>query len=87
MEGRMKKIMAVVLCGIFLLTGCANKNIESVETESITFDLASDRDTGIIYIKNNTYGNHYVYTPYYSENGKLCRYDDGRIVEIEDRNK
>ena len=80
----MKKIIAVALCSIFLLTGCANENIDSVYIENTTFDLVSDHDTGIIYIKNHTYNGRYVYTPYYSENGKLCRYDEGRIVEVEE---
>lgn len=80
----MKKIIAVALCGIFLLTGCANENVDSVDIENTTFDLVSDHDTGIIYIRNRTYYGYYVYTPYYSENGKLCRYDDSRIVEVEE---
>ena len=83
----MKKIITVVLCGIFLLTGCANENLESVEMENTAFDLVSDNDTGIIYIRNYTKGGNYVYTPYYSRNGKLCRYDDGRIVEVEGNDK
>lgn len=80
----MKKIIAVVLCGMLLLTGCANRNIEPVEIGNTTFDLISDRDTGIVYIKNCTSHGYYVYTPYYSENGKLCRYYEGMIVEVED---
>lgn len=78
----MKKIIAVALCGIFLLTGCSYANVDSVEIENTSFDLVSDHDTGIIYIRNPTTHGYYVYTPYYSENGKLCRYDDGRIVEV-----
>ena len=80
----MKKIVAVVLCGIFLLTGCSNEKLESLKIESTPFDLGSDCDTGIIYIKNCTYDGYYVYTPYYSKNGKLCRYDNGSIVEVEE---
>lgn len=80
----MKKIVAVALCSIFLLTGCTNENVDSVDIENTTFDLVSDRDTKIIYISNRTYDSRYVYTPYYSKNGKLCRYDDGRIVEVEE---
>lgn len=80
----MKKIIAVALCSIFLLTGCTNENIDSVDIKNTTFDLVSDHDTGIVYIKNYTYGGNYIYTPYYSKNGKLCRYDDGRIVEAEE---
>lgn len=79
----MKRIIAVALCSIFLLTGC-DENVEPVEIENTTFDLVSDRDTKIIYISNRTYDSRYVYTPYYSENGKLCKYNDGRIVEVEE---
>ena len=82
----MKKIVTIILCGVFLLTGCSGENVDSVEIKNTTFDLVSDRDTGIIYIKNRTYAGHRIYTPYYSENGKLCKYDDGRIVEVEDGN-
>lgn len=82
----MKKIIAIVLCSVFLLTGCADENVDSVKIENTTFDLVSDHDTGIIYIRNRTHGPCYVYTPYYSKNGKLCKYDDGRIVEVEDGN-
>ena len=81
----MKKIIAATLCGIFLLTGCTDENVESVEIESTTFDLVSDKDTGIIYISNYTTNSYRIYTPYYSKNGKLCRYDDdGIIVEVEE---
>lgn len=76
----MKKIVTVVLCGVFLLTGCG-KNVDPVEIENASFDLVSDHNTGIIYIKNLTHS-YCVYTPYYSKNGKLCRYNDGRIVEV-----
>ena len=79
----MKKIIAVALCGIFLLTGCG-ENVDSVDIEeNTTFDLVSDHDTGIIYIKNRTYCGFFVYTPYYSENGMLCKYKNGKIVEVE----
>ena len=81
----MKKIIIVALCGIFLLTGCTDENVDPVNNVGTTaFDLVSDHDTGVIYIKNYTYNGCYVYTPYYSKNGKLCRYNDGKIVEIEE---
>lgn len=79
----MKRLLALAICGV-LLTGCANENLESVEIENTTFDLVSDHDTGIIYIRNRTHGGCYVYTPYYSKNGKLCRYVDKQIVEVEE---
>lgn len=82
----MKKLSMIILLVIisgFIICGCSSEKSESTEIENTTFDLVSDRDTGIIYIKNHTYPSHHVYTPYYSKNGKLCRYDDGRIVEVE----
>lgn len=79
----MKKIIVVALCSIFLLTGCADENVDSIEIKNTTFDLVSDHDTGIIYIKNRTYAGNPIYTPYYSKHGLLCRYDNGRIVEVE----
>ena len=78
----MKRLLALVICSILLLTGCSNENLESIKIENTTFDLVSDKDTGIVYIKNYTYCGNYVYTPYYSKNGRLCKYDDGEIVEI-----
>lgn len=79
----MKKLIAAVMCILFL-TGCAPGNLENVNkfAGSTTFTLVSDRNTNIIYIRNRTYGTNYIYTPYYSENGKLCKLVDDRIVEI-----
>ena len=68
------------------LTGCEDVNTTSIPAQAdydITFNLVSDPETGIIYIKNYTYHGNYVYTPYYSKNGKLCRYVDGEIKEVE----
>lgn len=48
-------------------------------------ELIYDEYTKIIYIKAFQGYNHYTYLPYYSENGKLCRYIDGEIVEVSDR--
>lgn len=80
----MKRLLALAICGL-LLTGCVDdENLESVEIENATFDLVSDKDTGIIYIENHTYAGRSVYTPYYSKNGKLCRYIDKQIVEVEE---
>lgn len=48
------------------------------------FELASDPNTHIIYIENYVGDGCYIYTPYYSKNGKLCRFEDERIVEIKE---
>lgn len=85
----MKKLIVMVICVLFL-TGCTtSKNLEDVNesVESATFNLVADRTTGIIYIKNKTYSRFYVYTPYYSENGKLCKFVDNKIVEVSEDEK
>ena len=41
--------------------------------------LEYDEDTKIVYYRTS-----YKMCPYYSENGKLCRYVDGEIIEIDD---
>lgn len=32
-------------------------------------------------------GNRAYLCPYYSENGKLCKYEDGKIIEVENADK
>ena len=77
----MKRLFLIILL-LMCLTGC-EQSTEYVQADyDITFNLVSDPQTGIIYIKSQTY-NDYVYTPYYSKNGKLCRYVDGEIKEVE----
>lgn len=84
----MKKLIVVLMCILFL-TGCTceceNAENENDTIESVTFDLVADRTTNIIYIKSYTYGIHVAYTPYYSENGKLCKLVDNKIVEVDEK--
>lgn len=90
-----KKVIALVLACV-MLTGCeevevsTSPSLSSVDMEYSTFDLIQDEKTCIVYIDNvvRTYDgtfwkSFHVYTPYYSKNGKICRYVDGRVVEIE----
>ena len=44
-------------------------------------DLVANESTGIVYIETNG-----TYTPYYSSNGNLCRYDNGKLTEITKEN-
>lgn len=86
----MKKI---ILCALMICLLCCSGCLESENLESRAeqgsieyFDLAyyvvADEDTHILYIYHN--GNHTGYIcPYYSKNGKLCRYEDGKIIEVE----
>ena len=62
--------------------------IYSVRKEYTEFNLKVDSKTGIIYIDNeidipDTSRDSHVYTPYYSRRGKLCRFIDGKVVEVE----
>lgn len=66
-------------------------SITSVNMEYSDFDLTVDKKTNIVYINNEVCGYdeygwkhvYHVYTPYYSKNGKICKYVDGKVVEIE----
>lgn len=79
----MKKIFVSALVACFLLTGCGD------DPGSIIYNpfsdikghnmLSYDKETLIVY-----YNTSDQLAPYYSENGKLCRYIDGEIVEIGD---
>ena len=93
----MKKSIVLILLISCLLMGCEDVEVEvtptvnTVQMEYSDFDLITDQKTGIVYIDNmivtfdkdgwRNYNN--VYTPYYSMNGKLCRFVDGKVVEIE----
>lgn len=87
----MGAILGLILgVSVMLLTGCEDSEpsgITSVMIQYSDFELTVDSKTKIVYIDNHThtysgYENH-IYTPYYSENGKLCKFDDGEIVELE----
>jgi uncharacterized protein YwgA len=73
-----------------LLSGCDTANSTPVENsiEYSNFNLIVDEKTKIVYIDNaidtgaNYLYTYHVYTPYYSENGYLCKFDDGKIIEI-----
>ena len=83
----MKKILLILVSVAVVLTGCkadvsnANGTISPVYIDNTktykTFYLVYMPDTHVLY-----YTGTYTLTPYYSENGKLCRYEDGKIVEI-----
>ena len=90
----MKKITISLLLLICLMccSGCEyeSENIESraergfIEYVDFSYDVVADEDTHILYIYHNPpSGNNDVLCPYYSKNGKLCRYEDGKIIEVE----
>jgi hypothetical protein len=74
-------------------SGCEyeSENVESraergvIEYVDFTYDIVADEDTHILYIYHNPpSGSNDVLCPYYSKNGKLCRYEDGKIIEVDD---
>lgn len=92
----MKKIRISLLLLICLMccSGCGyeSENIESraergvIEYVDFSYDIVADEDTHILYIyhngtTNSAYNNS-VLCPYYSKNGNLCRYEDGKIMEV-----
>lgn len=87
--------IALVIVIILLITGCEEMQTEStlstVGVEYSDFKLKADEKTGVIYVDNvirpaqgQGFDYIHIYTPYYSENGKLCRFVDGKVVEIND---
>lgn len=81
----MKKIIntaIIFLICLFLMTGCAsikNSTLKSIEQQDY---LVYDCNTKIIYYYFKHIGGYSYMNNYYSENGKLCKYIDGKIVEI-----
>lgn len=94
----MKKIiiiLGILMC--FSLTGCTSTNsgskdydihshLISIEGEN---DLYYYSTTHVVYIVFNEYHGYKGYgymAPYYSENGKLCVYDDQKkeIIELKE---
>lgn len=85
----MKKIILCVLiiCLLFC-TGCTEENLASrakkreIRYVNLTENIIADKDTHILYVYYSG-GNQAYLCPYYSENGKLCKYEDGKIIEVE----
>lgn len=81
--------LAVLTAALF--TGCEEVEISStpiVTTKTNAFRLIEDPSTGILYIDNRiddgSAWDAHIYTPYYSSNGKPCKYEDNEIVEVKD---
>lgn len=87
----MKKIRISLLLLICLMccSGCEyeSENIESraergfIKYVDFSYDVVADEDTHILYVYYSKGYNSYL-SPYYSENGKLCKYEDGKIIEV-----
>lgn len=92
-----KLIVSLLLICLMCCSGCEyeSENIESrakrgvIEYVDFSYDVVADEDTHILYIYHNssTEATNSVLCPYYSKNGKLCRYEDGKIMEVENDNK
>ena len=85
----MKRLILIILIICLLCcSGCLeSENLESraekgsINYLDLTYDVVADEDTHILYIYHH--GNNTAYIcPYYSKNGKLCRYEDGKIIEV-----
>jgi len=85
-----KLIFCILIICLLCCSGCVeSENLESraeqgtIDYVNLTYNVVADEDTHILYIFYN--GNHTAYMcPYYSKNGKLCRYEDGKIIEVEE---
>ena len=85
-----KLIVSLLLICLLCCSGCVeSENIESraergtIEYVDITNQIVADKDTHILYYLDDVGETSYM-CPYYSQNGKLCRYEDGKIIEVDD---
>ena len=86
-----KLIISLLLICLLCCSGCEYEsvNIESrAELEVIkyvdfAYDVVADEDTHILYIYHKEGCESAVLCPYYSKNGKLCKYEDGKIIEVD----
>lgn len=84
-----KLILCILIICLLCCSGCVeSENLESraeqgtIEYEHFADKVVVDEDTHILYIYFNVGESTYM-CPYYSKNGKLCRYEDGKIIEVE----
>lgn len=84
-----KLILCVLIICLLFCSGCTEENLESkaeqgqIEYVDFTEDIVADKDTHILYVYYSKPNSAYI-SPYYSENGKLCKYEDGKIIEVEE---
>ena len=87
-----KLILCVLIICLLFCSGCTEENLESraelgqIKYVNLTECIVADKDTHILYIKYSK-GNVGYLSPYYSQNGKLCRYEDGKIIEVVNADK
>lgn len=80
-------ILSGLIISLLFCSGCTEENLDSraeqglIEYVDFTEDVVADKDTHIMYIYYCK-GNTGYLSPYYSQNGKLCKYEDGKIIEV-----
>lgn len=80
-------ILSGLIISLLFCSGCTEENLDSraeqglIEYVDFTDDVVADEETHIMYIYRSI-GNNGFMTPYYSKNGKLCKYEDGKIIEV-----
>lgn len=84
-----KLIFSLLIICLLCCSGCLeSENLESraeqglIRYEDLTKYIIADKDTHILYVRYSAGYEGYL-SPYYSENGKLCKYEDGKIIEVE----
>lgn len=82
----MKRIIICCLCLILLLTACDYNDIEINGFTAIEEDfLYYANDTHIVYYLVSDrlgYKGFGFMSPYYDNNGKMCKYENHSIIEI-----
>ncbi len=82
-----KLILCILIICLLFCSGCAEP--ESIESKAkrgdikyidMTDHVIVDKDTHIMYYYDTQDGDYMI--PYYSKNGKLCKYEDGKIIEV-----
>lgn len=73
----------VELCGLVRIFEKYEDSV-SKQTKEEPTNLVYDENTKVIYYSTSPYNYQYAHMAnYVSENGKFCKYIDGKIVEID----
>ena len=91
----MKKLISVIMVIFIIITmcGCGARPISKNDFANDGYyiypvairgekQLIYDTETKIVYISQSTYSGFPIYTPYFSENGFLCKFINGELVEV-----
>lgn len=85
-------LLIILFVFIFAIHSC-NKGTDSepiadkaengmIEYQDLNGFLIADRETHIIYYRNYDSQYNSFMCPYYSKNGNLCKYENGKIIEV-----